>query len=118
MYRWMFKYRWYIGIGILLFLTLMRFHGDSIAFYHNTIQSGVGNDFSTPIFGVVRPIRSDEYVVGTPDLLASLQGENLFSVYNDVLRGTDTLNFCNWCLYRFTYIGIGSMEIGICNFTS
>lgn len=104
MYRWMFKYRWYIGIGILLFLTLMRFHGDSIAFYHNTIQSGVGNEFSTPIFGVVRPIRSDEFVVGTPNLLASSQGGNLFSVYNDVLRGTDTLN-----LATGVYIGLPTL---------
>lgn len=104
MYRWMFKYRWYIGIGILLFLTLMRFHGDSIAFYQNTIQSGVGNEFSTPIFGVVRPIRSDEFVVGTPNLLASLQGGNLFSVYNDVLRGTDTLN-----LATGVYIGLPTL---------
>lgn len=104
MYNWIFKYRWYIGIGILVFLTLMRFHGDSIAFYHNTIQPGVGNEFSTPIFGVVRPIRSDEYVVGTPDLLASLQGGNLFSVYNDVLRGTDTLN-----LATGVYIGLPTL---------
>ena len=104
MYNWMFKYRWFIGIGILLFLTVMRFHGDSIAFYYNSIQPGVGDELAEPIFGVMRAIRSDEFVVSTPNALASQYGSTPFGVYNDVLRGTDTLN-----LVTGVYLGLPTL---------
>ena len=104
MYNWMFKYRWFIGIVILLFLTVMRFHGDSIAFYYNSIQPGVGDELAEPIFGVMRAIRSDEFVVSTPNALASQYGSTPFGVYNDVLRGTDTLN-----LVTGVYLGLPTL---------
>ena len=37
-YDFMFKYRWYIGIGLLLFVTLFKINGDSMAYYTMTIQ--------------------------------------------------------------------------------
>lgn len=74
---------------------MARFYGDLIAFFHNTIQSGVGNEFSQLILGVGRFIRSDEFVVSTLNLFASFQEETQFNIYNDVLRGTNTLNLVN-----------------------
>ncbi len=104
MYSWLFQYRWYIGIGILIFLTAMRFHGDSIAYYHYTIQPGIGDELSNPIFGIMRSIRSDEFVVSTPGVLASQYGDTPFGVYNEVLRGTATLN-----LTTGVYIGLPTL---------
>ncbi|MFR6072261.1 MAG: hypothetical protein ACLUHF_04335 [Faecalitalea cylindroides] len=103
-YNWIFKYRWLIGIGVLVFLTILRFHGDSIAFYYNSIQPGVGDEFAKPIFGVMRAIRSDEFVVSTPNALASQYGSTPFGVYNDILRGTETLN-----LVTGVYIGLPTL---------
>ena len=37
-YDFMFKYRWYIGIGLLLFVTIFKINGDSMAYYTMTIQ--------------------------------------------------------------------------------
>lgn len=57
----MFKYRWYIGIGLLLFVTLFKINGDSMAYYTMTIQGDKVDALSYPIFGQIRTIRSDEY---------------------------------------------------------
>lgn len=51
-YDFMFKYRWYIGIG-LLFVTLFKINGDSMAYYTMTIQGDKVDALSYPIFGQI-----------------------------------------------------------------
>ncbi len=92
MYQWMFNRRWFLGILLLLFLTLNRFHGDSITYYYNVIQPGMGDASSMPIFSQMREIRSDEFIVNTPSVLASGYGEEPYGKYNEIMRGTDTLS--------------------------
>lgn len=91
-YDFMFKYRWYIGIGLLLFVTLFKINGDSMAYYTMTIQGDKVDVLSYPIFGQIRTIRSDEFLVGNPGILSSAMDVHPFAKYNSVLRGTDTLN--------------------------
>lgn len=91
-YDFMFKYRWYIGIGLLLFVTLFKINGDSMAYYTMTIQGDKVDALSYPIFGQIRTIRSDEFLVGNPAVFASAMDVHPFAKYNSVLRGTDTLN--------------------------
>lgn len=91
-YDFMFKYRWYIGIGLLLFVTLFKINGDSMAYYTMTIQGDKVDALSYPIFGKIRTIRSDEFLVGNPGILASAMDVHPFTKYNSILRGTDTLN--------------------------
>ena len=92
MYNFMFKYRWYIGIGLLLFVTLFKINGDSMAYYTMTIQGDKVDALSYPIFGQIRTIRSDEFLVGNPGIFASVMNDPSFGKYNSILRGTDTLN--------------------------
>lgn len=91
-YDFMFKYRWYIGVGLLLFVTLFKINGDSMAYYTMTIQSSKVDALSYPIFGQIRTIRSDEFLVGNPGIFASVMNDPSFGKYNIILRGTDTLN--------------------------
>lgn len=91
-YSWMFQKRWILGGILLVFLTINRYHGDSIEYYNNMIQPGQETLYSKPIFGKLRAIRSDEFVVNTPATLASSYGEDPFGKYTNVLRGEDTLN--------------------------
>lgn len=92
MYMWIFEKRWLIGFLILLFLTVNRYHGDSITFYNEIIQTSGGDDSSVPIFGKTRGIRSDEFRVDTPSTLASGYGDYPYGKYNEIMRGTKTLN--------------------------
>lgn len=91
-YDFMFKYRWYIGIGLLLFVTIFKINGDSMAYYTMTIQGDKVDALSYPIFGKIRTIRSDEFLVNNPGIFASVMNVPSFGKYNIILRGTDTLN--------------------------
>lgn len=92
MYEYIFDKRWLVGAFLLLFLTVNQYHGDSISYYNEVIQPGMGDDSAYPILGKIRPIRSDEYIVDTPSALASGYGEHPYGKYNEVMRGTKTLN--------------------------
>lgn len=52
----------------------------------------------------MRPIRTDDYIVSTPNILASQYGITPFGTYNNVLRATDTLN-----LVTGVYIGLPTL---------
>lgn len=104
MYSFIWKYRWIIGTLLLLFLTINKIHGDSIAHYFDLIQPGQGDVFGKPVFGMQRPIRSDEFIATTPSILAATYGENPFSKYNEIMRGTSTLNIING-----VYVGIETL---------
>lgn len=91
-YDFMFKHRWYIGVGLLLFVTLFKINGDSMAYYTMTIQGDKVDALSYPIFGKIRTIRSDEFLVNNPGIFASVMNNPSFEKYNTILRGTDTLN--------------------------
>lgn len=91
-YDFMFKYRWFIGVGLLLFVTLFKINGDSMAYYTMTIQGDKVDALSYPIFGKIRTIRSDEFLVNNPGIFASVMNNPSFEKYNTILRGTDTLN--------------------------
>lgn len=92
MYNWIFDKRWVMGLALLLFLTANRYHGDSISYYNEIIQPGMGDDSAVPIFGGTRGVRTDEFVVNTPSVLASGYGDTPYGKYNEVMRGTKTLN--------------------------
>jgi hypothetical protein len=80
-FDFVFKYRWFIGIGLLAFVSIFELHGSSISTMNNYITSA-GNHFSKPIFGVARAIRSDEWMVGTPIKLWAVMNGNISPLYN------------------------------------
>lgn len=111
MYTWIFEKRWLLGILLLVFLTVNRYHGDSIEVYYETIQPGEGSPSSVPIFGETRDIRSDEFIVSTPAILASTYGDNAYEKYNDILRGTDTLNIISGIYGGYATLGYAPWEL-------
>lgn len=92
LYNQIFEKRWIIMGIILLFLVVNRYHGDSISCYDYYIQSGVVSDYSYPIVGKERHIRSDEWNVDTPINLSTQFLDNPYGKYNNLVRGTNTLN--------------------------
>lgn len=104
MYNWMFDRRWLIGMAVLVFMTVNKYHGVSIGFYNNVIQPEQGSELAAPIIGRTRAIRSDEFVVGFSSTLASSYGENAFGKYNTIMRAEETLNATNG-----VYLGISTI---------
>lgn len=104
MYIWIYDHKWLIGFLFLAYVTLFRLHGDSITVYSNVVQPNHVNIYSTPILGEFRPIRTDEYIVTTPSILASGLGSHPFSQYSDIIRGTETLTIING-----VYLGLATL---------
>jgi len=87
-----FKYRYVIVILLFLILVSNKIHFSSIGIYDRYIQPGYGSEFTAPIFGMSRIIRSDEWSVDTPLKLSAQYGSGQYGYSNPIARGTETVN--------------------------
>lgn len=90
LYNWFFRKRIWIAFVIIIFLAVNQYNFSSISMYDNSVQTGAGSEYVKPIFGLPRPIRSDEWLVSSPSKL-SAQYSN-YSTYNEVLRAEKSTN--------------------------
>lgn len=104
MYNKMFDKRWIIALFVLLFFVGNKYNGESLAVYDEYVQPGNGNEYVQPIFGEKRVIRSDDYVVDTPNRMASIK-DGKYGKYNEIARGTKTLNAINGVYVGYSTIG-------------
>lgn len=92
LYTLLYRYRWQIGISLIILFTANKLHGDSIGGYDYYIQTGLGSKYVEPVFGKPRLIRTDDWVSYTGKVLSSRFLENPFGKYNDLIRATRTVN--------------------------
>lgn len=117
LYENIFKYRWLIGLFVLVYFMINRFHGDSLYMYDIFgIQSGSGSSLMPPVYSVPRALRSDEYLVDNARLLHDMmQGKPygdmgiLSYIINPVaivgtlifkIFGMEFFYSFNWYIYR------------------
>jgi len=86
-WSWLYRWRWLLGAGVFALGVVFEVHGSSLAMWSHYV-SGADPDTLAPIFGVERPIRSDEWSVFTP--LAFSQEFTGYAVFNDITRATPT----------------------------
>lgn len=86
LYNWLYKKRYFIGFGIILFAIVFELNNSSIGLW-NLLSTDFSNNQSDTIFGKARDIRSDEYAVYTPMLFSQ---EPDYGYFNNYLRGTKT----------------------------
>ena len=91
-YDYIFKYRYIVAIVIFAILVINKIHFSSVGMFEYIIQPGLGTEFNKPIIGKPKLIRSDEWFVSTPIVLASQFAEKPYGKYTNVLRGTRTDN--------------------------
>lgn len=111
MYEFFWKHRWLIGILLLIFLTINRLNGDSLTFYTDVIQPDKMNELGYPIFGKYRSIRSDEFLVGTPQLLSSLFGKSAFGKYSYLMRGAKTIAVGSGIYLGFSTLAVAPWKL-------
>ena len=78
--NWLHRNRFCIGIGIILGATVLNISGSSLGTWNFWLGRDGTQDL---VFGVLRPIRTDEYVVGTP--LAFAQSYNDYGYFNALI---------------------------------
>ena len=83
LYRW----RYVIAAVIVLLLVIFNINGSSLHLWANYTQS----DANGILFGIARPIRSDEWALNTP--FAFSQAEEGFPYFSQVIRGDTTDTF-------------------------
>ena len=88
-WQMIYKYRYLIGIIIIVICVMFELSGTSISWYSRYFSSMQGK--TDTLFRSCNPYRSDEFVVNT--ILAVSQGENPYQSYpylSEIVRGTTT----------------------------
>lgn len=118
-YDFIYKKRYLLALIIFIYILIMGYSGSSIGVYKNLIQPEDSNIYYSPILGISRPIRSDEWNVNTPIAVSQTVGEDKFSYYTDKMRGsdlTDTLSIIGAPVLDITILGkpfnIGYLFLG------
>ena len=75
-----YRKRWFIAIGVLLIFVALKLNFSNAACFNYYIQPDIQTDFSTPVLGIPRDIRSDEWLVDTPRRAAAAYSG--YSKYN------------------------------------
>lgn len=83
--NFVFKYRYWIAVILIIICTVFKLNGSSIGAWSNFY--GLGNDNGL-LFGQDRLIRSDEWAVSTP--MALSQYANNFGYFSEYWRGSVT----------------------------
>lgn len=86
-----YKKRWFICIGILLYVLIMGFNTSSVNCYNSYIQPNIIGGQYIPIFNEPQGVRSDEWATSTPLKLSQYKLDNPFSKENDLLMGNSSL---------------------------
>lgn len=88
MYNRIYKYRVLIAIGLFVFAVANCFTYSSVSMYNLYIQPNSLSQYSEPIFGTAKAIRSDEWLVSISRIIAG--SFNHYGATNDIVRGTLT----------------------------
>lgn len=83
------KYRYPLVLLLLAFLVCNKVHFSNISSYNTFVQSSTESSFSNPLFGMVRNIRSDEWRVTIPRLLAGQHSSPSYSGSFDIINGVN-----------------------------
>ena len=83
----LFRWRWYFGITLFGLLVLFKVHGVSLASWNDIIKDTT-DDYRYLTVGVDRGIRSDEYAVSLPLVMAQCNHPDFFPRVNDRCNGT------------------------------
>lgn len=87
-YDWIYKHRILVTLGLFIFAVANCFTGSSVSMYDSYIQPGATSQFSKPIFGTARAVRSDEWMEILSRMMAG--SYNHYGATNDIVRGTVT----------------------------
>lgn len=86
LYDGIYRYRLWIAIGLFVFCTANCFTLSSVGMYNQYVQPNTLSEFSTPLLGTARFIRSDEWMVNISRIMAG--SYNNYGAVNSIVRGT------------------------------
>ncbi len=91
------KNRWFIALSVFLLFVLLKLSFTNAGCFHYSVQPSSQTSFTLPIFGELRDIRSDEWLVDMPRR-ASAEYSG-YGLINDIVRGCGNYNISSSYLY-------------------
>lgn len=91
MYDWIFNHRYLIGIIIFMIFVIGGYHGSSINMWDRYVNPDYKLEDGTPIIGIARGIRSDEWMVSTPHNLSQTLDSVDLNKNNDLMKATENI---------------------------
>lgn len=85
-----FKFRYVVGIMVFVFFVANGFHGSSMGYYNDVIQPSIDDEKFETIWGEYKSIRSDEFIVSTPEWFSQYLYNKEFSTTNNALMAKET----------------------------
>lgn len=92
-----FAWRWLIAGSVFVLYLICGINFSNAGYYHLVIQPDLGGNLCSPLFGMVRGIRSDEWLVNVPLTVSSDYAG--YGEFNEILRGTVNYNLPATGLY-------------------
>lgn len=88
-FQFLHRFRWSLGLLLLLLLVAGKFHGSSIGVYADFF--GTRATANTDVLGHSRWLRSDEFSIFTPFTLSQCYdgGTGRFPRFSRIVRGTE-----------------------------
>lgn len=102
-FRTAFANRWWIALGVFIWYLIWGINFSNAGAFHYYIQPDLGGDLASPLFGKVRGIRSDEWLVNMPFSVSTDYAG--YGKFNGILRGTMNDNLPATGLY-FSYAAL------------
>lgn len=90
LWEWIYRKRWWIALVLFIFFVLNKYNFSSMHMYDVWIQTNQGDQYSFPVFGQARAIRSDEIWVDLPRFLSAEYED--YGKLNNIVRATETSN--------------------------
>lgn len=89
--------RWLIAVCVFVFMVALNLNLSNASTFHYYIQPNIKGDFTLPILGTPRDIRSDEWLVDTPRRASAAY--NNYGLYNYICRATENFGISASYLY-------------------
>lgn len=84
-----YQKRFFIALGLIFAGVLLNLNGSSLAAWNEYVPGVEGNT----VFGEPRLVRSDEWATFTPMAISQSYGEDSYSWFSQIIRGTSTDTF-------------------------
>lgn len=97
LYAFIYKFRFWITLAIFAIMVACNFNFSSMDVMDAYVQPGEYSQFSDPVIGIPRTIRSDEWMVTVPRYMSTDYAG--YGKWNEIVRGTKTTNMSATGLY-------------------
>ncbi|MCI7768238.1 MAG: hypothetical protein MSJ26_09730 [Oscillospiraceae bacterium] len=98
LWNFIFEKRWYAALFAFIFAFSLKLNFSNVSCFDFYIQPDIRSEYTQPVLGISRDIRSDEWLVETPRRISGSYSD--YGPENHIMRGTENKNLPASNLYK------------------